>query len=153
MRKFSPQNLGRGIFWRCKSERSAKVFSTEKRIFHQFAKVFSLESFPLYGICLRYNHPERRESCFKMYLQLCRPCMKYMLVVVFQQYYNIICVHCVPGVHIDGFTFYVVQSPVRTRTPTSYLDFKLDPGATVTQPVTEGWLNNYLSFISWPSYI
>ena len=79
--------------------------------------------------------------------------MKYMLVVVFQQYYNIICVHYVPGVHIDGFTFYVVQSPVRTRTPTSYLDFKLDPGATVTQPVTEGWLNNYLSFISWPSYI
>ena len=32
-----------------------------------------------------------------------------------------------------------LQSPVRTRTPTMYLDFKLDPGATMTQPVTEGW--------------
>jgi hypothetical protein len=29
------------------------------------------------------------------------------------------------------------QSPVRTRTPTMYLDFKLDPGAHMTQPVTE----------------
>ncbi len=32
-----------------------------------------------------------------------------------------------------------LQSPVRTRTPTMYLDFKLDPGATMSQPVTEGW--------------
>ena len=31
------------------------------------------------------------------------------------------------------------QSPVRTRTPTMYLDFKLDIGATMTQPVAEGW--------------
>ena len=44
------------------------------------------------------------------------------------------------------FHLYVVQSPVRTRTPTSYLDFKLDPGATVTQPVTEGWLITYSCF-------
>ena len=32
----------------------------------------------------------------------------------------------------------IVQSPVRTYTPTMYLDFKLDPKATVNQPVTEG---------------
>ena len=31
-----------------------------------------------------------------------------------------------------------LQSPVRTRTPTMYLDFRLDPGAHMTQPVTEG---------------
>ena len=46
--KFSPRNLGRGILWRCKSEQSVKVFSA-KSYFHQIAKVFSLESFPLYG--------------------------------------------------------------------------------------------------------
>ena len=32
------------------SEQSAKVFSNENLIFHQFAEVFSLESFLLYGI-------------------------------------------------------------------------------------------------------
>ena len=36
-------------------------------------------------------------------------------------------------------TSYTLQSPVRTRTPTMYLDFKLDSGATMSQPVTEGW--------------
>ena len=35
-----PQNFGCGVLWHCKSEQSAKVFSV---------KVFSLESFPLYG--------------------------------------------------------------------------------------------------------
>ena len=50
-RKFSLRNLGPGVLWRCKSEQSAKVFSA-KSYFHQFAKVFSLESFPLYGIWL-----------------------------------------------------------------------------------------------------
>ena len=42
---------GPGVLWRCKSEQSAKIFSA-KSYFHQFAKVFSLESFPLYGIWL-----------------------------------------------------------------------------------------------------
>jgi redox-sensitive bicupin YhaK (pirin superfamily) len=32
-----------------------------------------------------------------------------------------------------------VKSPVYTRTPTMYLDFKLAPGATLKQPVPEGW--------------
>ena len=33
----------------------------------------------------------------------------------------------------------ILQSPVHTRTPTMYLDFKLDPGASMSQLVTEGW--------------
>lgn len=32
-----------------------------------------------------------------------------------------------------------MQSPVYTRTPTMYLDFKLDAGAVVEQPVPQGW--------------
>ena len=36
------------VFWRGMSEQSMEVFSA-KIIFHQFAKVFCLESFPLYG--------------------------------------------------------------------------------------------------------
>ena len=28
---------------------------------------------------------------------------------------------------------------MRTRTPTIYLDFKLDPGTIMTQSITEGW--------------
>ena len=42
-RTFSPQNLGHGVLWRSKSEQSAKLY------FHQFTKVFSLETLPLYG--------------------------------------------------------------------------------------------------------
>ena len=38
---------GLGVFWSGKSEQSAFL---QKSYFHQFAKVFSLESFPLYGI-------------------------------------------------------------------------------------------------------
>lgn len=41
--------------------------------------------------------------------------------------------------HSFSNSYYTFQSPVRTRTPTMYLDFKLDPGATMTQMVTEGW--------------
>ena len=48
LRKFSPQNLGAWHLWQCKSEQSAK-FSPRKSIFHQFAKVLSLESCLLYG--------------------------------------------------------------------------------------------------------
>ena len=43
---FLREILGLGVLWRGKREQSAKVFS----FFHQFAKVFSLDSFPLYGI-------------------------------------------------------------------------------------------------------
>lgn len=32
-----------------------------------------------------------------------------------------------------------VKSPVYTRTPTMYLDFKLDPQASFTQPIPAGW--------------
>ena len=41
---------GRGVLWHGKNEQSAKIFSTKiVAIFHQFAKIFSLESYPLYG--------------------------------------------------------------------------------------------------------
>ncbi|CAI8037981.1 Pirin-like protein [Geodia barretti] len=45
------------------------------------------------------------------------------------------------GVHVAVIAgnSYGASSPVRTRTPTMYLDFKLDPGAHMTQPVTESW--------------
>lgn len=45
------------------------------------------------------------------------------------------------GVHVAVIAgqSYGASSPVRTRTPTMYLDFKLDPGATMSQPVTKGW--------------
>ena len=33
----------------------------------------------------------------------------------------------------------LLQSPVYTRTPTMFLDFKLDPGASFSQPVPKGW--------------
>eukprot|EP00898_Chlorokybus_atmophyticus_P008563 jgi/Chlat1/8708/Chrsp89S08089 len=49
----------------------------------------------------------------------------------------------VPKVSKDGITVAVIageslgtKSPVYTRTPTMYLDFTLDPGAQVTQPVS-----------------
>ena len=32
-----------------------------------------------------------------------------------------------------------VASPVRTRTPTYYLDFELEPGASHSQLIPEGW--------------
>ena len=31
------------------------------------------------------------------------------------------------------------QSPVYTRTPTMYLDFRMDPGAKLNQPIPQGW--------------
>ena len=43
---FLHEILGRGILWHGKNEQSAKVFSAK---IHQFTKVFSLESFSLYG--------------------------------------------------------------------------------------------------------
>ena len=46
--KFSLRHLGRGVLWRSKSKQSAKHFFHENRIFYQFTKVFSLESFLLY---------------------------------------------------------------------------------------------------------
>ena len=42
---------GHGVLWHGTSEQFVKVFSTKiSFFFHQFAKVISLESFPLYGI-------------------------------------------------------------------------------------------------------
>lgn len=32
-----------------------------------------------------------------------------------------------------------VKSPVYTRTPTYYLDFKMEPGSTLRQKIPEGW--------------
>lgn len=32
-----------------------------------------------------------------------------------------------------------IKSPVYTRTPTMYLDFSLDPGAVLNQPIPDGW--------------
>ena len=32
-----------------------------------------------------------------------------------------------------------VSSPVRTRTPTYYLDFEVEPGASHSQLIPEGW--------------
>ena len=50
-RKFSQRNLGAWHLWRGKSERSAKVFS--------------LESFPLYGTCISTNRLNKAtQSCF-----------------------------------------------------------------------------------------
>lgn len=52
----------------------------------------------------------------------------------------------IPSVEKDGVSVKViageslgVSSPVFTRTPTMYLDFTLQPGASVHQPVPEGW--------------
>ncbi|WAQ99811.1 PIR-like protein [Mya arenaria] len=42
----------------------------------------------------------------------------------------------IPRTTKDGVT---VKSPVKTRTPTMYLDFKLEKGATLVQNVHEGW--------------
>ena len=32
-----------------------------------------------------------------------------------------------------------IQSPIRTLTPTHYLDFRVEPGAKWTQPTPDGW--------------
>ena len=32
-----------------------------------------------------------------------------------------------------------IKSEIRTLTPTSYLDFTVDPGAEFEQPITQGW--------------
>jgi redox-sensitive bicupin YhaK (pirin superfamily) len=52
----------------------------------------------------------------------------------------------VPKATKDGVSVVVIageslgkQSPVRTRTPTTYLDFKLESGAKFSQPVSRGW--------------
>ncbi|XP_070553469.1 pirin-like isoform X2 [Ptychodera flava] len=52
----------------------------------------------------------------------------------------------IPKVTKDGVTVKVIagesmgiKSPVRTRTPTYYLDFKLDKGAKMTQALPKGW--------------
>ena len=45
--KFSPRNLGHGVFWHSKNEQSAKVFSA-KIVFSPNHESFSLESLPLY---------------------------------------------------------------------------------------------------------
>ena len=52
--KFSPQNLGYGVLWYGKSDNLRK-FSLRKSDFHQFAKVISIETFPLYSTCLYYT--------------------------------------------------------------------------------------------------
>lgn len=56
----------------------------------------------------------------------------------------------IPHVSKDGIHVSViageslgVSSPVRTITPTMYLDFKLDKGAYLSQPVADGW-NGFL---------
>ena len=56
LRKFSPQNLGvwHPLAWH--KQAIHESFLCENHIFHQFAKVFSLESFPLYGILLWSTH-------------------------------------------------------------------------------------------------
>ena len=52
---------GHGVLWHGTSEQSTKVFSAKKfnGIFRQFVKVFSLESFPLYGmlymVCINWG--------------------------------------------------------------------------------------------------
>ncbi|XP_067663838.1 pirin-like isoform X2 [Haliotis asinina] len=40
---------------------------------------------------------------------------------------------------IAGESYNGIKSPVYTRTPTLYLDFKLDPGASVSQPLPSRW--------------
>ena len=39
----------------------------------------------------------------------------------------------------DLILFFCFQSKVYTRTPTMYLDFKLQPNANITQNITRGW--------------
>ena len=52
----------------------------------------------------------------------------------------------IPSANTDGVTVKIIagrsmgiESPVRTRTPTSYLDFKFSPKATFTQEVSKSW--------------
>ena len=52
----------------------------------------------------------------------------------------------IPKVEKDGVRVVIIageslgtKSPVYTRTPTMYLDFTLQPGAVVHQPIPEGW--------------
>jgi len=52
----------------------------------------------------------------------------------------------IPKVSKDGVHVKVIageslgaKSAVKTRTPTFYLDFKLDPGAKINQPTPQGW--------------
>ena len=51
-RKFSLRNLGRGIFLAQQKWAIHKSFLHKNRTFHQLAKVFYLESFPLYSTYL-----------------------------------------------------------------------------------------------------
>uniref|UniRef100_A0A1X7T403 SRCR domain-containing protein n=1 Tax=Amphimedon queenslandica TaxID=400682 RepID=A0A1X7T403_AMPQE len=55
----------------------------------------------------------------------------------------------IPSVSKDGVHVTVIagdslgaSSPVRTLTPTVYLDFKMDKGSHLSQPVTEGYCND-----------
>ena len=53
-RKFSPRNLGAWCPLARHERAIHKSFLRENRIFHQFAKVFFLKSFPLYGTTMVY---------------------------------------------------------------------------------------------------
>ena len=46
---------GHDVFWHGTSEQTAKVFSAKIVFFHQFVKLFSLESFPLYNNFSMFN--------------------------------------------------------------------------------------------------
>ena len=69
-----------------------KSFLCENQIFHQFTKVFSLESFPLYGIL--YLHTKTKHIFFRM-------CTVYM--------YKIIAAAVNNGVDLWVSTFYTVE--------------------------------------------
>ena len=53
-RKFSPQNLGCGVLWRCKSEQSAKVFYA-KIVFLTIRESFLPQKFPTIRYLFQYG--------------------------------------------------------------------------------------------------
>ncbi|XP_055123573.1 pirin isoform X1 [Symphalangus syndactylus] len=56
------------------------------------------------------------------------------------------------GIQYGLIKIWLLQSKVYTRTPTLYLDFKLDPGAKHSQPIPKGW-TSFIYTISGDVYI
>jgi len=71
--KFSPRNSRAWCPFVRQKRAIRESFLRENRIFHQFLKVFSLESFPLYGNCLSYMLGSDTKSLMSMFFVCIHP--------------------------------------------------------------------------------
>ncbi|XP_041359380.1 pirin-like isoform X2 [Gigantopelta aegis] len=86
--------------------------------------------------------PKGNEECYGLQLWVNLSAKNKMVTPTYQELLD----KDIPKVTKDGVTAkviagesYGIKSPIYTRTPTMYLDVKLEPGATLNQAVPSGW--------------